>query len=667
MRIGPQDKPFITPELKQLKRLRQREYCKNGKSLKYQELRNKFDQKYKLAAQRFLRKKKEELKMTEPGKAYRILKNMGAQPGDSTDGNSFTLPEHLKDNLSPKQSADRIAQYFAQISNEYPPLDLSTLPERVKVNLNSESKPPIISEYDCYKKIIKAKKPKTGVPGELPARIVKEYDVELAKPLQVLFNKIIQSGIWPEQWKTEYTTPIGKIPVPESEDDLRPISLTPFFSKVMEHFVVQWLLEVFGHKLDFRQYGGLRGNSINHYLIELLNFILYNQDSNEPTAILACLIDFSKAFNRQNHNLLITKLSDLGAPSWLLKIVISFLKHRRMIIRYNGASSCPVPLPGGGPQGTLLGLLLFIVLINEVGFEDQHNDVGEIITCKRRLREVNKIHLKYVDDLLIAESINLNQQLITVPPQERDLPDQFHARTGHQLPEVKSEVHCQLLKTVRYAEENQMQLNLKKTKLMLFNPSRTRDFMPCFNIDGNQIEVVNETRLLGVTVRSDLSWAAHVDDIVKRCNRRLWMLRRLKRLGADNWDLKEIYETQIRSILEYAAPVWHPSLTGDLRHKLERVQKSALHIILADNYKSYTSACKSLKFETLHSRREFLCKKFARKSFKNPKFNKWFKLNNIQTKTRFKQPKLLSVISRTNRFKNSPISYMTSLLNKEAK
>ena len=134
-----------------------------------------------------------------------------------------------------------------------------------------------------------------------------------------------------------------------------------------------------------------------------------------------------------------------------------------------------------GSPGYPTGTSPIIVLINYVGFEDQHNDVGEIITCKRRLREVNKIHLKYVDDLLIAESINLNQQLITVPPQERDLPDQFHARTGHQLPEVKSEVHCQLLKTVRYAEENQMQLNLKKTKLMLFNPSRTRDFMPCFS------------------------------------------------------------------------------------------------------------------------------------------------------------------------------------------
>ena len=133
--------------------------------------------------------------------------------------------------------------------------------------------------------------------------------------------------------------------------------------------------------------------------------------------------------------------------------------------------------------------------------------------------------------------------MVTIPAQERDLPDQVHARTGHLLPIDKSEVHSQLLKTVKYAEENQMKLNLKKTKLMLFNPSRKKDFMPHFNIDDNQIELVSEARLLGVIVRSDLSWSAHVEDIVKRCNKRLWMVRRLKRLGADDWDLKEIYET----------------------------------------------------------------------------------------------------------------------------
>ena len=72
-----------------------------------------------------------------------------------------------------------------------------------------------ISKYERYKKVRKAKKPNTGVLGESPPRIVKEFDVELAKP-QVLFNKNILSGICPEQWKTEYTTPIEKVAIPES-------------------------------------------------------------------------------------------------------------------------------------------------------------------------------------------------------------------------------------------------------------------------------------------------------------------------------------------------------------------------------------------------------------------------------------------------------------------
>ena len=110
--------------------------------------------------------------------------------------------------------------------------------------------------------------------------------------------------------------------MPESEDDLRPISLTSFFSKVTEHFVVMWLMSFIKNKIDFRQYGGLKGNSITHYLIEFINFILSCQDSDDQTAIIAVMVDFSKAFNRQNHNLLITKLSDMGVPAWLLKVVI---------------------------------------------------------------------------------------------------------------------------------------------------------------------------------------------------------------------------------------------------------------------------------------------------------------------------------------------------------
>ena len=98
------------------------------------------------------------------------------------------------------------------------------------------------------------------------------------------------------------------------------------------------------------------------------HFILFNQDSNEQTAILACMVDLKKAFNRQNHNILITNLSDMGVPGWLLKIVIAFLTDRKITVRYKGRQSSVKSLPGGGPQGTLLGLLLFIVLINDVGF-----------------------------------------------------------------------------------------------------------------------------------------------------------------------------------------------------------------------------------------------------------------------------------------------------------
>ena len=220
----------------------------------------------------------------------------------------------------------------------------------------------------------------------------------------------------------------------------------------MENFVVMWLLEFIGHKIDIRQYGGRKGNSTSHYLIELINFILYNQDSTEPTAVLACLVDFEKAFNRQDHSILITKLSDMGVPSWLLKIVISFLQNRSMIVRYKGAQSNKKKLPGGGPQGTILGLFLFLILINETGFKDQISNNGDMISSKKRSNEVNQIHLKYVDDLTLAEAIKMKKQLTPIAVDTRPQPDMFHARTGHQLNPENSKVYKELINTENYAK-----------------------------------------------------------------------------------------------------------------------------------------------------------------------------------------------------------------------
>ena len=129
--------------------------------------------------------------------------------------------------------------------------------------------------------------------------------------------------------------------------------------------MIKWL----DTKIDFSQYGGLKGQSTSHYLIDLINFVLFNQDLKNPHATLAIMYDFSKAFNRQDHNILITILSDMGTPGWLLKILMAFLTDRKMILRYKGCTSDEETLPGGGPQGTKLGLYLFLILINFAGYK----------------------------------------------------------------------------------------------------------------------------------------------------------------------------------------------------------------------------------------------------------------------------------------------------------
>ena len=73
----------------------------------------------------------------------------------------------------------------------------------------------------------------------------------------------------------------------------------------------------------------------------------------------------------------------MGVPGWLLKLVISFLKNRSMKVKYKGKYSKLFSLPGGGPQGSLLGLFLFLVLINDAGYEGQENNIGELITKKK--------------------------------------------------------------------------------------------------------------------------------------------------------------------------------------------------------------------------------------------------------------------------------------------
>ena len=120
----------------------------------------------------------------------------------------------------------------------------------------------------------------------------------------------------------------------------------------------------------------------------------------------------------------------------------------------------------------------------------------------------------------------------------------------------------------------------------------------------------------------------------------------------------------MRSLLEQSATVWHSSLTQENEEDLERVQKSALKIILQERYQNYPHALNKLELETLKDRREQLCMNFAFKCLKNPRFKDMFPLNNKshEMNTRV-EDKYEVQFALTNRLKNSPIVYMQRLLN----
>ena len=670
VKLGIEDKAFMTAELKKLKRLRMREYVKRGQTEKYLSLKKDFKEKFDKASENFLRKNVDSLKEMNPGQAYNVLKKMGAMPGECDDSSSFNLPSY--ENLSPIESAEKVAEHFSKISREFPPLKTETLPVRVQQKLSnpeSESQVPHIDEHEVYQKIKSTNKPKSGVPGDLPRRLVSEFGPELSVPTCSIFTNIIKSakqGIakWPSSWKQEFGIPLQKIPDPKTEDDLRIISLTAFFSKVMEKFVVEWLMHFIGEKMDPKQFGGLKGNSISHYMIELINFILYNQDYNLPIGVLACAVDFSKAFNRQNHNILVTKLSDMGVPGWLLHIVMGFLSDRVLRVRYKGVTAQAKDLPGGGPQGTLLGLLLFLILINCCGFDNIPTRVGEEITQKKRKFEPSTLHAKYVDDLTLLESFNLKKTVTSNPV--RPLPDNFHARLGQKMAEEKSEIYTQLSKIEEYALANEMKINCKKTKFMLFNPTETYDFIPDYELEGSHIETQEEMKILGLTLSNDLKWRSNTDSMTTKAYGRLWMIKRLQKAGANLEDLIDIYTKQVRSVLEFGVPVWNSGLKKEESSDIERVQKAFLHIALGQAYLSYENALKISKLETLEYRRENLCLKFAKKAAKHPKHCHWFvETDPDAPDTRSIKQKYQEPLCRLNRFKTSPIPYLTSLLNKE--
>ena len=233
------DNDFTTPAIKRIKRLKLREYTKHGNSNLYKILKKQLKDKIKEEGAELVAKQIT-LAGEKGNKWVRQAASLFARPGDSPS-KSFDLPDHVERGLSELESAEEIADFFSKISQEYDPLCFQTLPENVKLKLMTDpGDHPTFLEHEIYNELLGSKKT-CSVPGDIPVDILEEFLPEFCTPITSIVNKTFSSHQWPSNFKKEYGVPIKKVLVPDSEDDLRSIGLTPYVSKRIENLLIKWI------------------------------------------------------------------------------------------------------------------------------------------------------------------------------------------------------------------------------------------------------------------------------------------------------------------------------------------------------------------------------------------------------------------------------------------
>ena len=510
-----------------------------------------------------------------------------------------------------KAIAEAINKNFASVSQSRPTLDHGALPAYLPAK-----PPPQIHVWEMYRELRRLNAKKSAGPDGLPGRLIKEFACELSIPVADILNTSLREGVVPQAWKDATIAPVPK-EMPATITKLRPISLTALLAKVSEGFVSKWVLDDIQSSFDRNQYGSIKGSSTTHCVIELLD-VLY-RGTDKPNSVGTMVVtDFSKAFDCVDHTLAIQKLYNLGVRSEIIPWIADFLTSRRQRVQYHSALSEWEILSCGVPQGTKFGPIIFIALINDAS--------ENAITHS----------FKYVDDLSLAE-----------------------VRPANQPSQIDTDVHA----LDAWSNSNHLKLNPSKCKVMQVCFKLQPPTPPDLQIAGKKLEVVTETKLLGLTVQSNLCWDMQVNTMVSKGSRRLYMLSRLKRFGVPVEDLVSVYIGYVRPIVEYACPVWHGSISIQQTQQIERIQKRACRIILGSTYTSYTDALSTTGLHTLQERRLHLCTQFAKKCTTSEKYTEWFPLNDRSHSMRLRNTRTYQVPKfRTERYGNSSIPYLIHCL-----
>ena len=241
---------------------------------------------------------------------------------------------------------------------------------------------------------------------------------------------------------------------------------------------------------DMSQYGNLKKVSIQHYLIKMLHKILVSVDKNsisKSVAVILEMIDWSQAFDRQSHKIGIQSFIDNGVRPSLIPVLLNFFQNREMKVKWKGLLSKVRQLPGGGPQGGTLGIEEYL---------SQSNGNTNFVDPEEKF--------KFIDNLSILEIINLISIGLSSYNCHTHVPSDIGVENAF-LDGSNTKSQTYLDKVSEWTEDMEMKLNIKKSKYMIFNFSKQYQFNTRLHLEGEVLEQVHETKLLGLVLRDDLS------------------------------------------------------------------------------------------------------------------------------------------------------------------
>ena len=396
-------------------------------------------------------------------------------------------------------------------------------------------------------------------PDRISPRILREVATEIAPALSHLFQVSLDTGAVPEDWKNAHVSPVFKKGERYKAENYRPISLTSIPCKILEHVLVSAIMEYCEkHQILCKeQHGFRRAHSCETQLLGFTDEVSKTLEDGIQEDLL--VLDFSKAFDKVSHSLLIHKLHHLGICGKVNTWIREFLRDRKQAVVVNGAKSEFAPVESGVPQGSVLGPTLFLLFIN---------DLPTGLTSTARLfADDTACHMRVYSP---SDQEELQEDLNKLATWEEKWKMCFH-------PQKCTTVHMTRRQTTLHHD---------------------------YQLHGHTLQEESQAKYLGVTITHDLDWKVHITNVVNKANKTLGFIRRNIRTSCKS--IKQAaYKALVRPILEYAGTVWDP-YTEDNIEAVEKIQRRAARWV-SHRFRQTSSVeemLDNLEWPTLQARRK---------------------------------------------------------------